>query len=59
MDAKIEGQFLVVRVPLLPPNTSSKSGKTISVATTNGNHATTCQVNGKPLIVGLNAYIKP
>lgn len=36
----------------------SGSGKTQIVASTNGNQATSCIVNGKPLTVGMNAYIK-
>ncbi|EEF62225.1 hypothetical protein [Pedosphaera parvula] len=37
----------------------SASGKTLVVATTSGNKPTEVQVNGKSVIVGLNAYIKP
>ena len=36
----------------------SASGKTQVVATTSGNLSTSCMVNGKPLTVGVNAYIK-
>jgi hypothetical protein len=36
----------------------SASGKTQVVASSHGNQTTTCIVNGKPLTVGLNAYIK-
>jgi len=38
--------------------TPSASGKTLVVASTRGNMATTAQVDGKPVIIGLNAYIK-
>ena len=34
------------------------SGKTLVVASTGGNQATTATVQGKPIIIGLNAYIK-
>ena len=34
------------------------SGKTLVVATTGGNVATAATVDGKPVIVGLNAYVK-
>ena len=37
----------------------SKSGKTQVVATTSGNVTTKAQVNGHPIIIGLNAYYKP
>lgn len=48
---------LVIRLPLTPP-TRSASGKTLSVASSHGNMATAAQVDGKPVIVGVNAYIK-
>ena len=35
----------------------SKSGKTMVVASTNGNKATEATVDGRPVILGLNAYI--
>jgi hypothetical protein len=57
MTAKVENGMLVVSIPMTTP-TPSASGKTLSVATSCGNKATTVQVNGKPVIVGLNAYIK-
>lgn len=39
--------------------TPSASGKTLTVASTHGNQPTTCLVDGKPVIIGVNAYIKP
>ena len=39
--------------------TPSASGKTLVVASSRGNAATTATINGKPVIVGVNAYIKP
>lgn len=39
-----------------PPEVS-KSGKTLLVATTHGSMTTKVQVNGKPLIVNLSAYV--
>jgi len=35
----------------------SKSGKTMLVASSGGNVTTTAMVDGKPVTVGLNAYI--
>lgn len=53
---------LVIRIPMQAA-TASSSGKTLVVATTNGNQATTLQVKVKgqdlPVIIGLNAYVKP
>lgn len=37
----------------------SASVKTLVVASTHGNTVTKAEVNGKPVIIGLNAYIKP
>jgi hypothetical protein len=57
MQATIEGNELVIRIPLLPEPTRSKSGKTMLVATSGGSVVTQATVNGKPITVGLNAYI--
>ena len=46
---------LVIEAPVsLRP---SKSGKTMLVASSGGNISTTAMVDGKPVTVGLNAYI--
>lgn len=37
----------------------SKSGLTLVVASTRGNCTTEALVDGKPITLGLNAYIKP
>ena len=50
------GDILVIRAPLSEP-TVSKSGKTLVVASSRGNKETDAQVNGKNIVVGLNAYI--
>jgi selenocysteine lyase/cysteine desulfurase len=39
--------------------TPSASGKTLVVASTRGNAVTDVMVDGKPVTIGLNAYIKP
>jgi hypothetical protein len=56
IDVKIEKNDLVIRIPMQTPAPSS-TGKSLVVATTRGNLTTTAQVNGKPLVIGLNAYI--
>jgi len=48
---------LVIRLPLQEP-TRSASGKSYVVCSSHGNQATTAQIDGKPVIVGLNAYIR-
>jgi hypothetical protein len=57
MEAKIENGKLIITIDLQEP-TPSASGKTLVVATTHGNTPTQCMVNGKNVIIGLNAYIK-
>lgn len=57
MQATIENGDLVIRIPMTEPRPSS-SGKTLVVASSGGNKATTATVNGKPVIIGLNAYIQ-
>jgi hypothetical protein len=56
MKANIVGTDLVITIPMNEPRPSS-SGKTLVVATSGGNQTTTAVVNGKPVIIGLNAYI--
>lgn len=53
-----KAKTLTVVASLEKPGTKSKSGKTELVASSHGNQATTAQVDGKPVVIGLNAYIK-
>jgi hypothetical protein len=55
--AKIEGTKLIITADLEEP-TPSASGKTLVVVSTRGNKPTDVMIDGKPLIIGLNAYIK-
>jgi hypothetical protein len=56
IETKIEGNKLIITCDLEKP-TPSASGKTLVVASTRGNIKTSCMVEGKPLTIGLNAYI--
>ena len=47
---------LIIRLPLQSP-APSKSGKTLIVATTAGIVQTSVEVNGKPISLGVNAFI--
>ena len=47
---------LCVEIPI--QKRQSASGKTTVVASTNGNQPTTVMIDGKPVVIGLNAYIK-
>jgi hypothetical protein len=58
MIAEIKDNKLVVTIDLTAPRPSS-SGKTLVVASSGGNITTGATVNGKPVTIGLNAYIKP
>jgi len=53
----IEDGVLTIKFPLTEP-TPSKSGKSLTVASTHGNLTTSATVHGKPVVVGLNAYIR-
>lgn len=57
MQVTIEGNELVIRISMLNAPTKSKSGKTLLVATTGGNVVSDATINGKPITIGLNAYI--
>ena len=57
MEVKIENDKLIISIELQKP-TPSASGKTLVVATTHGNVTKDCIIDGKPVVVGLNAYIK-
>jgi hypothetical protein len=55
---EIKDNKLVIELPLANPPQPSASGKTLVVASTHGNMATQAVVQGKPVIVGVNAYIR-
>lgn len=57
MEVKIENGKLIISIELQKP-TPSASGKTLVVATTHGNMPTECVIEGKTVVIGLNAYIK-
>lgn len=59
MTAKIEGKELVIRIPMNEQPERSASGKTLVVATSHGNKETEAVVDGKKVVIGLNAYIYP
>ena len=58
-EAKIDedAKTLTIVMDLQEP-TPSASGKTLVVATTHGNQPTDVMVNGKPVTIGVNAYIR-
>lgn len=58
VEIKKEGNvdMLHIKIPVSNPRPSA-SGKTLVVASSGGNQATAVTVEGKPVIIGLNAYI--
>jgi len=58
MKTTIKDNVLHIEIPLHAPRPSA-TGKTLTVASSNGNKPTEAVVNGLPVIVGVNAYIKP
>ncbi|MGB0132099.1 hypothetical protein [Chlorobium sp.] len=58
MTVEIKDNKLYIEIDLEKPVRSS-SGKTLVVASSRGNVETTAEVDGKPVTIGLNAYIKP
>ncbi len=57
MKTEIKDGNLIITLPLEDP-TPSASGKTLVVASTHGNMKTSVTVEGKPVTIGVNAYIK-
>jgi hypothetical protein len=55
--ASIEGEYLVIRVPMNAKPTPSSTGKSLVVASSHGNKQTEVEIDGKPLFVGVNAYV--
>ena len=58
MDVKITADTIIITLPILKPLKESKSGKSLVVATTHGNIATSATLQNKPVVIGVNAYIK-
>jgi hypothetical protein len=58
--AKIEkvGKVEMLTISLPISKSTSASGKSLVIASTRGNFQTTVMVDGKPLILGVNAYTK-
>ncbi len=57
MKVSIENGELVIREPLATPKPSA-SGKTLVVASSHGNKVSEVEIDGKPVTIGFNAYIK-
>ncbi len=58
MKTTIKDNVLHIEIPLHAPRPSA-TGKTLTVASSKGNQPTDARIDGKPVIVGVNAYIQP
>lgn len=56
MKVEIKDGNLIITIPMQTP-TPSSTGKTLVVASSRGNVKTDVMVNGKPVTIGLKAYI--
>ena len=57
MEATIKGNQLIITIDLQKA-ALSKSGKTLTVASSNGFKQTDAKVDGKPVSISVNAFIK-
>lgn len=57
--ATIEGNDLVIRLPMNNPPERSATGKTLVLASSHGNQPTELQIDGQTVMIGVNAYYKP
>ena len=57
LKAEIKGNKLIITMDTQKP-TPSASGKSLVIASTRGNMVTDLVVDGKPVTIGINAYIK-
>jgi hypothetical protein len=57
VEVKIENGKLIIEIDLQEP-TPSASGKNLVVASTRGNVVSDCVIDGKNVVIGLNAYIR-
>jgi hypothetical protein len=57
--AEVDGETLIIRLPLQKPVPSKSSGKTLVIASTHGVVTTTASYRGKQIIVVANAFVYP
>ena len=62
MNIKVEiskdRKSLVITMPLNPKGEVSASGKSLVVASTRGNMVSDAELDGKPIVIGVNAYLR-
>ena len=57
MQVQIDGNELVIRIPIEAERVSSKTGKSITVASSRGCKKTDLLIDGKNVVIGVNAFI--
>ncbi len=57
MKASIKGNILTIEIEMDKDRKPSASGKSIVVASTRGNKTTELDVDGKKLVIAVNAYV--
>jgi hypothetical protein len=57
LTAKIEKGNLVITIPMNAHPTPSASGKTLVVASSHGNQKSDLVIDGKNVVIGVNAYV--
>jgi len=58
MDVELKDNKLIIKIDIYEKPVLSSSGKTLVVASSHGNQVTSVTIDGKPVVVGVNAYIK-
>jgi hypothetical protein len=58
MEVELKNKKLIITIPVNDKPIPSASGKTLVVASSHGNQKTAVTINGKAVIVGVNAYIQ-
>jgi len=58
MQVELKDNKLIITIDVNPKPKPSASGKTLVVASSHGNQQTAVMIDGKPVIVGVNAYIQ-
>ena len=58
MQVELKNNKLIITIDVNAKPAPSASGKTLVVASSHGNQRTAVMIDGKPVIVGVNAYIR-
>jgi len=56
MKASIKGNILTIEIEMDKDRKPSASGKSLTVASTRGNKTTDLKVDGKSVVISVNAY---